>query len=180
MKEFGKLLRQLREEINLSQRSFAEMTGVSFRQIQRIEIGECDPSLGTAQILLKAFKAELVETYQEPNWNLLSKIGLPLTTQRSTKIKQKLTWATISHEISYAAKYLYEHKNNAGGERYFDSLKALLLALKTHYPSKFKNLKSELQSSWLRYLDLESIRGRDIKLRNICLGILPKHLNRIN
>lgn len=171
MKTFGDLVRHLRIRAGLSQRELSKATRVSFRQIQRIESGESDPSLRLANQILKAFDAQLIHNFREPDWALLCSIGMPLELSAPSAPPTR-DWDFIQKEIAYACHFLIENKNDNTRGRFFDSLKALLLSLKSHYPTRFKFLERKVDGQF----DLTTIRGRDIKLRNICLHTLAKRL----
>lgn len=49
----------LREKHKLSQRALAELTGLSYVHIARMETGDCDPRLSTLQVLAKALKVKI-------------------------------------------------------------------------------------------------------------------------
>jgi len=178
VREFGQFLKVLRVETGLSQRELAKLSKVSFRQIQRIEKGQCDPSLGLADLLFKQFRVELKPLYEEPDWGFLSSIGWPMIDSYQQKERAKrVSWTRVSGEIIYAAKYILRNRNEFSDDRHFDAMKALLFALKTHYPTKFRELEAILGPKFLKPYELAEIRGRDIKLRNISLGRLYKYLS---
>ena len=56
IKAFGERLRILREERKLSQRKLAEIAGIKYSQIGRIERGEQNTSLSSIYILAKALE----------------------------------------------------------------------------------------------------------------------------
>lgn len=56
IKAFGERLRALREERKLSQRKLAEIAGIKYSQIGRIERGEQNTSLSSIYVLAKALE----------------------------------------------------------------------------------------------------------------------------
>ncbi len=66
--QFGRGVRQLREELKLSQEDFAERVGMHRTYIGMIERGERSPTLGTLGAWAQAFKLSIAE--------LMQKIGL--------------------------------------------------------------------------------------------------------
>jgi hypothetical protein len=107
---------------------------------------------------------------KEPDWNALFNFGLPLNIANN-KIK-KYKYDTIIKNIVLASHFLNVNKNNTKYLRHYDSFKALLLALKTHYPSRYKEIEKNNNINFLRYFNLDIIQGKHIKLRNICLSNL--------
>jgi len=54
-----KNLPKLRKQRKLSQRALAELTGLSYVHIARMETGDSDPRLSTLQALAKALKVSI-------------------------------------------------------------------------------------------------------------------------
>ena len=63
IEEFGKRIRQLRTERNLSQEQLAELTGIHRTYIVMIERGERNPSLSNVGVFADAFKLSLSELF---------------------------------------------------------------------------------------------------------------------
>ena len=61
IEEFGKRIRQLRTERNLSQEQLAELTGFHRTYIGMIERGERNPSLSNVGVFADAFELSLSE-----------------------------------------------------------------------------------------------------------------------
>ena len=61
VEEFGKRVRQLRTERNLSQEQLAELTGFHRTYIGMIERGERNPSLSNVGVFADAFELSLPE-----------------------------------------------------------------------------------------------------------------------
>ncbi|MCP4129534.1 MAG: hypothetical protein GY754_00835 [bacterium] len=112
---------------------------------------------------------------EEPSWNVLFNFGLPLNISDTTI--NKYNYTTVVKNIIIASNFLLENKQNADYMRHFDSFKALLLALKTHYPSKFKEITKEAHTDLSSAFNLDTIQGKHIKLRNICLSNLSSYFS---
>ena len=61
--QFGRRIRQLRKNDNLSQEQLAEITGLHRNYIGMIERGERNPSLLNINILAQAFQLSLSELF---------------------------------------------------------------------------------------------------------------------
>lgn len=58
---FGQRVKALREERNMTQLDLAVRSGMDVRQIQRIEYGEINTSIGNAFLIANAFEISLRE-----------------------------------------------------------------------------------------------------------------------
>ena len=63
IEEFGKRIRQLRTERNLSQEQLAELTGFHRTYIGMVERGERNPSLSNVSVFASAFELSLSELF---------------------------------------------------------------------------------------------------------------------
>ena len=63
IKVFGLRVRELREAKDLSQEELANLADIPLSQIGRIERGEINPSISTANAIAKAFKMSLSELF---------------------------------------------------------------------------------------------------------------------
>ena len=113
---------------------------------------------------------------KEPDWNVLYNFGLPLNTGNAKK--QKYKYSTIAANIISAGQFLLENKNNVSYRRHYDAFKALLLALKTHYPTRYKEIEKMGGINLSEYFELANVQGRHIKLRNICLAGMSGYFNK--
>ena len=59
--EFGDKLRELRTQLNYSQKDLSEQTGLTLRTIQRIENDEVKPSLYSLKVIGEVLKTDLSE-----------------------------------------------------------------------------------------------------------------------
>ncbi len=64
LKAFGKNLRKLREERGLSQEALANDADIPINQVGRIERGEINTTISTANAIAKALKIELSELFR--------------------------------------------------------------------------------------------------------------------
>lgn len=167
-------IKQLRKKENLSQRKLAELTGISCRQIQRIEHSRSDITLQKLELILDKFGMELKTSPAEPDWKALAYFGMPLNISGYTG--QKYKYNVISRNICMASAFLSENRYNPLYARHYDAFKALILALKTHYPSRLEAIR-EKYKIYLSAFNLSQIQGRHIKLRNICLPLLVKYFS---
>jgi transcriptional regulator with XRE-family HTH domain len=65
LKDFGKTIRFLRNQMEFTQEELAEKTGFHRTYIGQIERGERNPSLKNIEIFAKAFNYELYELFKE-------------------------------------------------------------------------------------------------------------------
>ena len=63
LKAFGENLRKIREKKDLSQRALAEIAGIDFTQIGRIERGEINTTLSSVYTLAKALEVPLTKLF---------------------------------------------------------------------------------------------------------------------
>ncbi len=75
----GDFIKHLRKNYGLSQRQLAGLSGISFRQIQRIEKRKSDISFSKFYNLLQQFGFDFVLSPPEPNWNILAGYGFALS-----------------------------------------------------------------------------------------------------
>ena len=59
--EFGERLKELRTNLNCSQKELSEQTGLTLRTIQRIENNEVKPSLYSLKVIGEALKTDVSE-----------------------------------------------------------------------------------------------------------------------
>ena len=113
---------------------------------------------------------------KEPNWNALFNFGLPLNIRDSGK--KKYNYNEIFQSIISASNFLIKNSNNVNYLRHYDSFKALLLTLKTHYPSKYAEIQNKSNIDFNTGFNLNNIEGKHIKLRNICLSEISDYFRR--
>lgn len=160
-------IKELRNTKNLSQREFARLVNISHRQIQRIENNQSDITLSKFCNILQRFGLDLKVAAKEPDWNVLYNFGLPLNI--SNKKKRKYGYNTVVQNIVLASYFLLDNRHNVIYMRHYDSFKALLLALRIHYPSKYRKIEDDYNIDFSNLFDLNNVQGKHIKLRNISI-----------
>ena len=98
--EFGERLKELRTNLNCSQKELAEKTGLTLRTIQRIENNEVKPSLYSVKVLGDVLKTDLSELIEKSNikpyeFNLTLKITDMNQFLNDLKTLVKTHWKTI-------------------------------------------------------------------------------------
>jgi len=127
--------------------------------------------------MLRFDKKMTVHT-EEPDWNILSDFGLPISTNQT--VNSDCSYNMVIKNIILASNFLIENKNDVNYNRLYDAFKALLLALKIHFPSKFLEIEKNAGMELTAIFDLDNISGRDIKLRNICLSNIAEYYKKIS
>ena len=176
MDPIGLIIRKLREENRVSQRRFADATGMSYRQVQRIEKGESDITMGKFLGILHTFDRDLKLIRREPDWNTLVDFGLPV--RMGLGKRKKYDFPKVIDVLISSVFFLDENKQAFRHQRIFDAFISLLLTLKTHYPTIFRFLREQTGRDLDSVFELQSILGRHIKLRNISLLSVSKYLAR--
>jgi hypothetical protein len=103
-----------------------------------------------------------------PDWNLLIAFGMPLNPRGQHPAQPSFdeVWIALRAAVVFA-------RDSSGFQadgRLKDAFKALLLTLKTHYPTLYHRLAGQCACDLHKTFDLGRISGRDIKLRNIALS----------
>jgi transcriptional regulator with XRE-family HTH domain len=98
--EFGERLKELRTNLNYSQKELAEKTGLTLRTIQRIENNEVKPSLYSLKVIGEALKTDVSEFAKQSNskpyeFNLSLKITDMNQFLNDLKVLVKTHWKTI-------------------------------------------------------------------------------------
>ena len=98
--EFGERLKELRTNLNCSQKELAEKTGLTLRTIQRIENNEVKPSLYSLKVIGEVLKTDLSEFVKTSEtkpyeFNLTLKITDMNQFLNDLKTLVKTHWKTI-------------------------------------------------------------------------------------
>jgi transcriptional regulator with XRE-family HTH domain len=98
--ELGERLKELRTNLNYSQKELSELTGLSLRTIQRIENNEVKPSLHSIKVISEALEIESSELLEKSDikpyeFNLTLKITDMNQFLNDLKTLVKTHWKTI-------------------------------------------------------------------------------------
>ena len=98
--EFGERLKELRTNLNCSQKELAENTGLTLRTIQRIENNEVKPSLYSLKVIgevLKTDLSEFVKTSETKPYEFNVNLKITDINQflNDLKVLAKTHWTTI-------------------------------------------------------------------------------------
>lgn len=110
----------------------------------------------------------MTDSIKEPDWEILSVFGMPINIVQTGK--SEISYDAIIHNIIYASEFLKDNRNNSDYNRHYDAFKAMLLALKIHYPSKYNEIENKTGADLTSLFDLNIISGRDIKLQRISVS----------
>ncbi len=115
----------------------------------------------------------MAERDNMPDWSILIKFGLPVNSRDSENTVPD--YDKVEKNLILASQYLMGKKRDENNGRYYDSFKALLIALKIHFPSEFKRIEKIAGIDFNEAFELYNITGRDIKLRNISLSLISSY-----
>jgi transcriptional regulator with XRE-family HTH domain len=98
--ELGERLKELRTNLNYSQKELSELTGLSLRTIQRIENNEVKPSLHSIKVISEALEIESSELIEKSDikpyeFNLTLKITDMNQFLNDLKVLVMNHWKTI-------------------------------------------------------------------------------------
>jgi len=110
----------------------------------------------------------MTDPIKEPNWEILSVFGMPINIAKTGKSES--SYDEVFQNIIFASLFLTENRRNIDYNRHYDAFKAMLLALKIHYPSKYNEIENKTGSDLTSLFDLNNISGRDIKLQRISVS----------
>ena len=108
MQKINILIKKIRKKQNLSQRTFAKNSGISFRHLQRLEKGESDITLKNLLNILHKNQLDLELVCKEPKWNILYNFGLPVNIKR--KSQKKYSYRETLQNIILAIHFLLNNK----------------------------------------------------------------------
>jgi len=160
-----------RRELGLSQVALASAAGVSLATIQNVEAGRANPSLSTMRNLLAPLSLDVGLEPVAVDWVVLAAHGLPLSALRDVS-GVRPTPDSLAEHVRAAA---LELSANAGtDERKRESLAALLLAIRNHFPTYYRRCfgRSPLVGSFLP----DDLTGRIIKLYRIARAAVAEYL----
>ena len=156
-------IRYTRRSLGISQTDLAVRAGVSLATLQNLEAGRANPSLSTLERLLEPLGLGLEVQPREADWEAVAALGLPLRGQgpRGLPVDE----ASLLNHIHRAALDLARQPDLPDRERKSECLQALLLAIRSHFPSRYKRWFR--RSPLIRDLLPNELSGRLIKLSRI-------------
>jgi transcriptional regulator with XRE-family HTH domain len=158
--------------LGISQLELSHLSRVSLATIQNLEAGRANPSLRILAPILRALGLELDLVETNADWDLLIDHGLPLSKHGSGE--QAPTAVSLLQHLRLAARDVDRGRITAGAERKRESLDALLLALKTSFPSRYRKWFG--RSPLFERLTPKRPSGRVIKLKRIAEARLGEYL----
>lgn len=63
IKAFGMRIRELRKAKKLSMEKLAELSGIDYRQLSYVELGETNPTISTASAIAKGLNVQLQDLF---------------------------------------------------------------------------------------------------------------------
>ena len=169
MKALGHMIRRHRLDLGSTQVDVARRAGVSLATLQNIEAGRANPSVSTLAGILREVAISTGWQATRPDWDELCALGLPLTgAQGPDRVR---TADRLAHALLPA---LLDVARRTGSGREAEALKALLLALKLHFPGFWTAHLS--RSPLAKRMVAPSPAGREIKLYRIARAALAEYL----
>lgn len=167
-------LKKRRHDFGITQLQLSLLSGISLPMIQLIESGEGNPSIKTLTKALHALGLNLNLTEESANWDLLVLCGVPIYAEKNYNISPSDN--LLISQLRIAVKELNKKKDNKDGEilRKREAVEAVLLALKNHYPTFYKNRISNFKE--IRDFTPKEITERHIKLVRLSTPLLTKYL----
>jgi len=128
-------IRRRRRVLGLTQSVLADRAGLSLATIQNVEAGRANPSLSTLSKILAPLGLEIDVRAEPADWDALAGLGVPLTA--SAARPPDGSPPDLRVHVRRAAFELRTGDGSRGGDRRREALQAFLLALKTHFPSRY-------------------------------------------
>lgn len=177
-------IREERTRLGLTQSELAQRAGVSLPTIQNMEAGRANPSLATLNAVLDGLGLRLEIGARPVDWDRLAACGAPLMVREQTA---ELEPTHASDDLSAppdaemllanlrdACRALHGHPAGPGDQRRREAVHALLLALKLHFPSFFKEHLAGVEM----YEEVlsDAISGRTIRMTREAASSLARYL----
>ncbi len=170
--EIGREVRRARNALRLTQARLAARAGVSLPTVQNVEAGRANPAHSTLCRLLGPLGLSLELGVPRADWDALSAHGLPLgrgpaprTRSRAASLVRLVGDATLDLALSPAGPE---------SDRRREALQALLLAIRTHFPTFFRRRLDRLPA--VRLLLPAEPSGRVVKLGRIARDAVAGYL----
>ena len=164
-------LADCRRALGLSQAALAAEAGVSLATVQNIEAGRANPSIGTLEKVLVPLGLRLALGPEPADWGALASLGLPLFDPDPTPVPA--TPANLARHVHQAVHEIEAEPGAPDAERKRECLQALLLAVRTHFPSVHRAWFA--RSAPIRGMETPP-SGRTIKLARIARARLAEYL----
>ncbi len=116
----------------------------------------------------------MTDPINEPDWEILYCFGMTVNIVQTGN--SEISYDKVFQNIISASEFLTNKRSDTAYNRYYDAFKAMLLALKIHYPSKYFEIENKTGSDLTALFDLNNISGRDIKLQRISLSKISEFL----
>ncbi len=163
------MIRRHRLGLGSTQIDLARRAGISLATLQNIEAGRANPSLSTLAGILSGVAISTQWQATLPDWDDLCALGLPLTGAHGpdrVRTADRLAHALLPALLAVARP--------TGSSRETEALKALLLALKLHFPNFWAAHLS--RSPLAKRVVAPPPTGREIKLYRIARAALAEYL----
>jgi transcriptional regulator with XRE-family HTH domain len=168
--DIASLISASRESMGMTQMELARQSKVSLPTIQNIEANKGNPSLETLERLLHALGMKLEVKVAHADWDLLAACGVPLLAE--SQRKHFTSRDVLIHNLKKACLELSVN-TTPEAERKREAIQATLLAIKTHYPSVYKE---DCRGRLFQKTFPKEITGRIIKLRRLALSRIQEYL----
>lgn len=171
--KIGQPIRETRRSLGVSQAALAAQAGVSLATLQNIEAGRANPSISTLEKLLAPLGLGLAVKPRSDSWDVLAALGQPRlglprlnppVADHGIGGVRTVEESLLDH-IHLAALDLERQPESPDHERRTECLQALLIAIRSHFPSRYTRWFH--RSPLIRDLVPDEPTGRLIKLSRI-------------
>ncbi|MCM2276989.1 MAG: helix-turn-helix domain-containing protein [Oligoflexia bacterium] len=170
--EFAERIRRTRTAIGMTQSELARLSGVSVPTVQNIEAGKANPAVSTLEPLFGALGLDLAIRVRNADWDLLALCGAPLLSGKRVPARQASPELLVS-ALRGCCLELSETVEIPDRERKTEALQALLLALRSEFPTFFR---AYCRSPSVSAVLPAKLTGRLIRLRRQAAAVLVTYL----
>ncbi|MFH1532878.1 MAG: helix-turn-helix domain-containing protein [Pseudomonadota bacterium] len=172
MKDLSTLVRDRRRRLGITQAHLCTSAGVSRATLQNLEAGRANPAVGTLLRILDELGLGLECPAQPADWDALCALGLPLLAREARSVER--CPEVLARHLHCAVAALSDPMGGPVDGRQHDALRALLLALRDHFPRIFRDHLAHAPG----ITDLLDVpwSGREIKLTRIARRSLAEYL----
>lgn len=168
----GREVRRARRALGLTQARLAGRAGVSLPTVQNVEAGRANPAHATLCRILAPLGLSLELGVARADWDALAAHGLPLLGGSARPARARA--ASLARLVGDAALELARSPPGPETERRREALQALLLAIRTHFPTFFRRRLD--RSPAVRLLLPAGPPGRVVKLGRIARDAVARYL----